>query len=35
MIIRGAREAVPEPEDVLAVEVAYIAASQVLGELGV
>lgn len=33
MIVRGAREAVPEAEDRLAVEMRYIAATQTLGAL--
>jgi uncharacterized membrane protein len=32
MIVRGAREAVPEPEDLLAVETAFMAATQALNE---
>jgi len=30
MIVRGAREAVPEPDDLLAVEVAFTGATQAL-----
>jgi len=32
MIVRGAREAVPEPDDLLAVETAFTAATQALRE---
>ena len=33
MIVRGAQEAVPEPDDLLAVEAAFAAATQALREL--
>jgi len=33
MIVRGAREAVPEADDLLAVETAFTAATQALREL--
>jgi uncharacterized membrane protein len=34
MIVRGAQEAVPEPDDLLAVEAAFMTATQALREIG-